>query len=224
MSTDGLKIINWDKFRTYRKDRGGTQPYIKVSQCLLNDKLFSIMTDIHKAQYFSLLLLATRYDGNITLPIERIQELCSLEEPIDVDFFVDNKLIEYHSPQGDLFGSRSQKKTKKQPNKRDKAPKIIKALASKYPPEFEEFWELYPRRKNKHTAYESWKHIPEIMHQEVMDGLRLQIKTRKDWHGVGREQFIPYPSTWLNNTMWREEETKPIRNPDQFTGQEEIQF
>ena len=67
--------------------------------------------------------------------------------------------------------------------------------------QFEEFWKLYPRKKGKGAAKKKYRFIPEEKHKLILQSLRAHIKA---WKGV-EEQFIPHPTTWLNQERWEDE-------------------
>lgn len=69
---------------------------------------------------------------------------------------------------------------------------------------FADFWREYPRKQSKRAAEKSWHR--EIKAgadpREIMEGLRRQLPgfARKE------KQFIPHPSTWLNQARWEDED------------------
>ena len=77
---------------------------------------------------------------------------------------------------------------------------------------FDEFWSVYPKKVGKHAALKAWKKKkPDL--QKCLDTLRRQ-KESNEWKKDGG-QFIPNPSTWLNQGRWTDEpmtEIKPARN------------
>lgn len=64
-------------------------------------------------------------------------------------------------------------------------------------PEFNEFWSSYPRKVAKPTALKSWlKQKPPI--KEVLFALTQEKRRWTD------PQYIPHPSTWLNQRRWED--------------------
>lgn len=68
---------------------------------------------------------------------------------------------------------------------------------------FDLFWSLYPRRVVKRAAVKAWD--KEMRNgtspDEIINGLRRQLP-----HLTARDvQFIPHPSTWLNQGRWEDE-------------------
>jgi len=74
---------------------------------------------------------------------------------------------------------------------------------------FAEFWELYPRKVAKSPAEKAArkavkKHGAEV----VLAGLRRQLPALR----AKDPQYIPHPSTWLNEERWNDE-PEPAGNP-----------
>ncbi len=67
---------------------------------------------------------------------------------------------------------------------------------------FEEFWQAYPRKVGKLAAIKAFsKHNPPIA--QVLRAIETQAKSEA-WRKDGG-QFIPHPSTWLNEGRWQDE-------------------
>jgi hypothetical protein len=67
---------------------------------------------------------------------------------------------------------------------------------------FEEFWDRYPRRIGKAAARKSYvKAMKAATHDEIMFGLSQQMPSLAS----REQQYIPHPSTWLNQERWNDE-------------------
>ena len=69
------------------------------------------------------------------------------------------------------------------------------------PPNFDAFWDEYPRRVGKQAAIKAWtKAVKHTTPAAILDGaLRLaQDPNRED-------QFTPHPATWLNEGRWEDD-------------------
>ncbi len=68
--------------------------------------------------------------------------------------------------------------------------------------DFERFWSMYPRKTDKGKAYTSWRLLCKCddrpTWRDVKRAVLKQIKSER-WQD---EQYIPYPSTWLNDSHW----------------------
>lgn len=76
---------------------------------------------------------------------------------------------------------------------------------------FNEFWQKYPRKVSKKDAFLKFKRVcnSKDTFQAIMNGLDKYIGV---WNARGDTQFIPHPSTWLNQERWNDEITKPKGN------------
>ena len=76
-----------------------------------------------------------------------------------------------------------------------------------FDPLFDLFWDEYPRKVKKQVAREKFKKVlkgskdPEKLFEAIMEALRRYKKT-KQWQ---EKEFIPHPTTWLNQRRWEDE-------------------
>ena len=68
---------------------------------------------------------------------------------------------------------------------------------------FDEFWDLYPKKRAKQAAERAWKNLSMKAKAEAMGALPDHVK-QKDWQKQGG-QFVPNPATWLNGKRWLDE-------------------
>lgn len=75
---------------------------------------------------------------------------------------------------------------------------------------FEKFWESYPRKAAKQAARKAFDklHVDEVLLNAMLDALDWQKQT-PNWK-KDNGQFVPYPSTWLNNHRWEDEKPDAI--------------
>lgn len=73
-------------------------------------------------------------------------------------------------------------------------------------PSFIEFWDIYPRKIAKGAARKAWATaISKTDSETILIGADRFNKSM-----LGKDQnFLPYPSTWLNAEQWADEATKP---------------
>lgn len=70
---------------------------------------------------------------------------------------------------------------------------------------FKLFWEEYPKKRGKGQAEKTWDRINPDEHLFKVILLKIaEAKKSKDWIKQSG-QFIPHPSTWLNNKGWEDE-------------------
>jgi hypothetical protein len=70
---------------------------------------------------------------------------------------------------------------------------------------FNRFWAAYPRKVGRDAAWRAWqKRRPDLETLEAMLGALAWQSRSSDWLKDGG-QFIPHPSTWLNQARWHDE-------------------
>jgi hypothetical protein len=71
--------------------------------------------------------------------------------------------------------------------------------------DFDLFWKAYPKKKSKLQALRTWEKLARIR-PPIQELLAAITRARKSdqWMKAGG-QFIPYPSTWLNDGGWMDE-------------------
>lgn len=81
---------------------------------------------------------------------------------------------------------------------------------------FDEFWKEYPNKKAKPKAFESWKKISpdDSLFKEIMSGLG-KAKNSQQWR-KDNGQYIPHPTTWLNQQRWTDEVEIKSKGSDKF--------
>jgi len=70
---------------------------------------------------------------------------------------------------------------------------------------FNQFWSAYPRKIGKGAAEKSWSKIKmdDALFKAVLDAVESQKKSNQWKRDNG--QYIPHPSTWLNQKRWEDE-------------------
>jgi hypothetical protein len=81
-----LKVRNWDKWQSYRKDRG-TPPWIKLHRCVMRDPDWVALTDAQRGQLIAIWLLAADRDGQVPDDAKLIQQLCHMTNKPDLKLF-----------------------------------------------------------------------------------------------------------------------------------------
>ena len=109
-----------------------------------------------------------------------------------------------------LDSKNSQEKDKENDKEKDKE-------KDKNLPGFEEFWDAYPRKTGKGEARKIWQKLrpnSELL-QQILNAIKQQ-STSDQWT-KDNGQFIPYPSTWLNQQRWEDEGIiEPPKKPSKY--------
>lgn len=105
------------------------------------------------------------------------------------------------------YRERTYSGTKEAIRKREQRTREKGEREEEYSDAFISFWSAYPNKTGKGAAYKSWqKEKPDI--NIVLEALKWQTK-QEQWT-KDKGQFIPYPTTYLNQRRWEDE--KPIQN------------
>ena len=78
-------------------------------------------------------------------------------------------------------------------------------------PEFDQFWQLWPRRESKATAIKAWdKAVKKIPSTEIIEKARAYVTSPK----APARDYFPYAATWLNQERWNDEPEPAQWDPD----------
>lgn len=83
--------------------------------------------------------------------------------------------------------------------------------------EFEQFWQVYPKKTGKKAALQAWKKAkdrPQVV--DIVQAIESQKKSIQ-W-AKENGQFIPNPSTWINQGRWSDKpvESSGVYDPNGF--------
>lgn len=86
-------------------------------------------------------------------------------------------------------------------------PLTPKGETPRYSQSFETFWSVYPKKVGKDAAYRSWQKISkrkDVTPTVIMNAISAQVECG---HFKGRDgqEFVPNPSSWLNQGRWQDE-------------------
>lgn len=91
--------------------------------------------------------------------------------------------------------------SKKEENNIDHLIKLDKI----HPLLFDNFYEQYPKKVGKQKALTSWNNLcknnSSLKYSTIIDALKLQAQS----HQWKDKQFIPHPTTWLNQKRWEDD-------------------
>ena len=88
-----LKIHNWEKWQSYRADRG-QPPWIKIHRELMRNIEWVSFTDAQRGQLVAIWLLAADHNGVIPASPKIIQKLCHMDSEPDINLFIINGFID----------------------------------------------------------------------------------------------------------------------------------
>lgn len=83
-----LKVRNWDRWQSYRRDRG-QPPWIKVHRRLMRNPEWVALSDSERGQLVAIWLLAADHDGDIPASPELVEKLCFMDTAPNINKFID---------------------------------------------------------------------------------------------------------------------------------------
>lgn len=160
MNESVIEMKNWEKWQTFRKDRG-TPPWIKLYRNLMSNQEWSMLTDAEKGQLVSMWIVAADRGGNLPNDPTIIKKLCLLDaEPnlnkfkeLDFVYVNDAKMTPRCQPSGCQDGANMTHQSRAEESREEK---IEKGSPSETSPESsikenakslknaEAFFEKYP--------------------------------------------------------------------------------
>ena len=254
-----LRIVNWDKWQTFRKDRS-PPPWIKLYKLLLTNPKWALLSDAEKGQLVTIWLLGSERNGLIPANETVLRKIGQLDENPNLPRFIElgflkpsvsavsqsrlpcgNQMVVLETEtETDILLSSDNNNypdtvtvtdvLSPTENKTDNSEQLDWDTADKeqdtsssdtgstavgkpkrkpatYPPDFERFWNAYPknRRKEKPNAYKRWKQATQTASAEdIITSLEEYSKCQQALEG-----FAPYPAKWLNNERWKEDHHVP---------------
>ena len=83
-----MKVCNWDKWQSFRKDRGAP-PWIKIHRNLMSNEQWVELSDAEKGQLVSIWMLAADKDGVIPDSDTMIQKMAMLDSKPNINKFIE---------------------------------------------------------------------------------------------------------------------------------------
>lgn len=196
--------------------------YFKMLECMTRSDGFMLeWDDIKKSIY------AAKFGISVT-EIDQIVTECCREEikafEIDNGYIYSPGLIKRMQP---LIEKRQNNREKYQQKKQDDKGRFISEAENaqnvtknpqrkgkerkEYTEEFERFWSAYPKKVGKGDAFKAWQKMngnrPSI---EEIESILEQQRNSVEWTKENG-QYVPNPSTWLNQERWHDE-LKPAQS------------
>jgi len=189
-----LSVKNWSEYQHYR-DR--CPPWIKLHTKILNDRKFAMLSCASRGLLMQLWILASEKDGTIPNDLNEIKFRLrdNTIKQTDVNLLIEKGFLN-GCKQVQADASKC-KQTLPRDRDRDREEKNNE--------HFDIFWQAYPRKIGKKPALKIWNKLnpSEELVRTILKAIEAQKET-KNWK-KDNGQFIPHPSTWLNNNRWEDE-------------------
>lgn len=211
-----LRIRNFERFQHYRDRR---PPWIKLYRDLWNDPRFFELSEADRYFLISFFVIASQNDNKVPPNQSWLKREMATRKGVPIDRLLASGWLEWweqdaskqdastvlaksvHDDSIVLSLARSRETERETEGDPPVVPQRVTDTV-KYPPDFEEFWLVYPRHVGKGEALKSWRKIrPSSTLKDTILAAVIQQKESADWT---REQgrYIPHPATWLNQSRW----------------------
>lgn len=154
-----LRIRNWDKWQSYRRDRG-QPPWIKVHRVIMRDLNWVSLSNAQRGQLLAIWLLAADNDGVIPASAPLLKQLCHMDhEPelevlIDQGFVCPDAIVTPSWRQVDFLETETETETEAEADSTVAARPDVGAA-----PQFEELKLIFPRRAGSQPWHDAKKAI-----------------------------------------------------------------
>lgn len=92
-----MRVQNWGKWQSYRKDRGAP-PWIKVHRNLMSNPQWAVLSDAEKGQLVSIWMIAADKSGIIPSCPKILRKICLLDDNPDIDRFIELGFLSQSEP------------------------------------------------------------------------------------------------------------------------------
>ena len=121
------------------------------------------------------------------------------------DIYTDaNASVGLEKKEDDKKKKKKEADTKVSTSEKDNTPSK-KEQEEKYLQMFDEFWKLYPKKKDKANTRKKWLKLKpdDELFETIISALKKQMQSEQWQKNNG--QYIPYPTTWINGRRWEDE-------------------
>lgn len=201
-----LKIHNWEKWQSYRRDRG-QPPWIKIHREVMRNIDWVSLTDAQRGQLVAIWLLAADHDGVIPASPALIKKLCYMEREPDLKLFISLGLIEDDAKVTSRWRQHDVTETEAETETETETEYIGHSEANDHASDkgisrFGEFWSVYPRKVKKAPARQKWKAKKlDAKADTIIADVKRRLLEDKRW----REGYIPDPTTYISQERWTDE-------------------
>lgn len=195
------RIKNWERFQHYKNRR---PPWIKLYRELLDDPQYFALPD-KAAKYLPLIwLIASDANGSLPAITPLSFRLRMTEKETNGLLSALSHWVEQDASTvlADCKQSATPEQEGEGEREREKEPPL--------PPKggiagFEKFWKEYPKKVGKGAAEKSWLKIKPLNGLVEKIIMAVISQRRSDQWTKDGGQYIPHPSTWLNQRRWEDE-------------------
>ena len=217
-----LRIRNWDRWQTFRKDRA-TPPWIKLYRNLLTNPEWVQLSDAEKGQLTSIWLIAADKGGKISADPTYLRKMCLLDTAPNIELFKElGFLVSYSRQSGVKLTTESVNQegggvttTNGKPDQAETETETEKPIehpednAPNSRNNFEWLWNEYPEKKGKEKAWFKFK--AQIKSPEDYEDICVALANYKN--DVKRIRLNGQPDlNWQYGSTWFHQNWKDYVN------------
>jgi len=215
------RIRNWAEHQHY-KDRN--PPWIKLSNGLLTSEDWVTLSDASRVLLIASMLLASRTgrSGEFCGNPEYVKRVAYLNKLPDFDPLVKCGFLEVSGDAlqnaSNMLQNASSEGEESRGETEERQRKVECSSLDDNGPLFLEWWERYPRKIGRKKCEKIFLKLSKP-DRELAAGPAYDVWV-KHWATIEDRQFIPHPSTWLNEERWESDpppskhNTPPIKMDD----------
>lgn len=195
-----IRLRNWDQFQYLesgrpRKTGDQRRRWAKLHVSMLTSADWMIADDRTKVLMVTLITLAAQYNNRIPNNLDYLARVCGWHSPDDV-------VIPFGSLIGTGAGGFIELTLDARPDEETTSVKA-KPRPKGTDKRFDDFWAVYPNRKNKKEARRVWlRDKLDGVADEIIAAVKVQAQ-HDDWKERDGK-FVPLPSTYLNKERWQD--------------------
>lgn len=219
-----LVVHDWDKWQSFRKDRG-TPPWIKIHRCVFSCAKWASLSDAEKGQIISMWIVAADKEGELPTDPRVLMKVCQLDTPPDIKKFVSLQLLDLvgcpmvdsMTPSGCQDDAPEERRGEE---KRGETFRISdenavgdfyltkkkKKLSGKRLETFLQFWTAFNLKLGKAEAADAWLDIPSLTGKvvaEIVAGAKREADLRPQLVAAGKTP--KWAQGWLTGRRWEDE-------------------
>ena len=204
MSEQAYKIKGWSEFQHYRDRR---PPWIKLHRSLLDDPDYASLPAVSAKALVLLWLIASESDNGTLPPPPSLAFRLRMSERDVVKVLA--SLSHFLQP---LTKAAVQvASTALAPRYTETETETERETETET--DFDRFWDVYPRKVGKEKARQSWRETAKIRPpiDRVISAVQRAISSEQWLKDNG--QYIPHPTTWLNQGRWDDQPMTVVSPP-----------
>lgn len=195
-----VRFLNWSEYQHY-SDRN--PPWVKLHRTIITSEFWVNSSDASRVLAIACMTLASMHDNLIPLNLMYIKRVAYLNTDADFSELLSYGLVEIidKNPESasNVLAECLQVAIPETETETEKISSPSKTASNST--EFEEFWQIYPRKVGKLQAQKAFAVATK---KTPAAAIIAKLKTYKF---SDDPKFIPHAATWLNQGRWMDEAT-----------------